>query len=202
MRIRRESWMRYCNAFNNSVDSHYLLVYIKAHHSFESSLVQVTLASSSFHTDHASTDSSEHSDPVFLYRLFNEAHSINTSKTKAQYVVASIIPIRSMTLQEVGLACIRQNFHCSLVTYSCVQIEASQYFLAPHASPPRLAKYMVWVDMSCKSSLIHQSTNHINRIGGLVVKLAVAICFRSIRLAPGSIPGRCSLFPFFFAVVV
>jgi hypothetical protein len=24
-----------------------------------------------------------------------------------------------------------------------------------------------------------------------VVKLAVAICFRSIRLAPGSIPGRC-----------
>jgi hypothetical protein len=27
-----------------------------------------------------------------------------------------------------------------------------------------------------------------------VVKLAVAICFRSIRLAPGSIPGRCKSF--------
>jgi hypothetical protein len=35
-------------------------------------------------------------------------------------------------------------------------------------------------------------------IGGLVVKLAVAICFRLIRLAPGSIPGRCN---YLFAVV-
>jgi hypothetical protein len=30
-------------------------------------------------------------------------------------------------------------------------------------------------------------------IGGLVVKLAVAIYLRSIRLAPGSIPGRCKV---------
>jgi hypothetical protein len=35
-------------------------------------------------------------------------------------------------------------------------------------------------------------------IGGLVVKLAVAICFRLIRLAPGSIPGRCN---YLFAVL-
>jgi hypothetical protein len=37
---------------------------------------------------------------------------------------------------------------------------------------------------------------HPLRIGGLVVKLAVAIYNRSIRLAPGSIPGRCITFVF------
>jgi hypothetical protein len=40
-------------------------------------------------------------------------------------------------------------------------------------------------------------SNNKTRIGGLVVKLAVAICKRSIRLAPGSIPGRCNEIRFF-----
>jgi hypothetical protein len=37
-----------------------------------------------------------------------------------------------------------------------------------------------------------------------VVKLAVAICYRLIRLAPGSIPGRCKhlRFHFIFSLVV
>jgi hypothetical protein len=73
----------------------------------------------------------------------------------------------------------------------------------PHPSPippihpppvpplPLLLLYHQSGDISSNPQLLHRTANHsFHRIGGLVVKLAVAIIQH--RLAPGSIPGRCN----------
>jgi hypothetical protein len=65
----------------------------------------------------------------------------------------------------------------------------NQMFMFCESIPVNYTLFYVIEYNSLDTTNFHQQ---IISIGGLVVKLAVAICFRSIRLAPGSIPGRCN----------